>query len=640
MQPTILSHGSMNPLPGDIKLKAGQLSVVYEAGFLRYICLGDLELIRMINHAVRDKNWGTVPITIANEKIASHDDHFSIEYEAICQNDDIHFVWACSIHGKSDNSITFNVRGKAISNFKRNRIGLTVLHPIESCAGIKCKITHTDNKETSQVFTDLISANQIFFDIAAMWWRPKEGVDVKLSFEGDTFETEDQRNWLDASYKTYCTPLSKPFPVEINKGDEINQTVRLDVQAAMELPQTTSESISIHLDTDSLLPFPKIGIQLSKLHHSDRAVTLVEGLSIDYLRLNLSEKSDNLLVIKQAQQIIKKIGCELEVALFLPSEFIENWIEQLLPCKDAIRHFIILPANKNCTDSELVNLVAARLKYCFPSAKIGGGTDAFFAELNRSRTPTDELDFITFSINPQVHAYDIRTMTENLQAHQYAVESARKIGGNKKIHVGPVTFKMRWNPNATSTLKEHGVVDVPEIVDPRQLSLYGAGWMLGSIKYLAETNVNAITYFETCGWTGLMTHPDEPWPDQYKIPEQCVYPVYLVLREILKHKEKSIVRLTSSHPLLMDGLAIAINEGKYVVILANFTDEEKVVDIPNTQHLNSTSVIDTENIKNLMLDVNAFPDQRPTQGAHKITIPLFGIAILELTNHTKKMNIN
>ena len=36
--------------------------------------------------------------------------------------------------------------------------------------------------------------------------------------EGDAFEMEDQRNWADASFKTYVRPLSKPRPYVIAKG--------------------------------------------------------------------------------------------------------------------------------------------------------------------------------------------------------------------------------------------------------------------------------------------------------------------------------------------------------------------------------------------------------------------------------------
>jgi hypothetical protein len=45
--------------------------------------------------------------------------------------------------------------------------------------------------------------------------------------------------------------------------------------------------------------------------------------------------------------------------------------------------------------------------------------------------------------------------------------------------------------------------------------LLGAAWMLGSFKYLAENNVNAITFFETCGWRGLFPHIEETWPETW-----------------------------------------------------------------------------------------------------------------------------
>ena len=48
-----------------------------------------------------------------------------------------------------------------------------------------------------------------------------------MRFAGDVFEMEDQRNWTDASYKTYCTPLALPFPVEIPEGARISQSVTL-----------------------------------------------------------------------------------------------------------------------------------------------------------------------------------------------------------------------------------------------------------------------------------------------------------------------------------------------------------------------------------------------------------------------------
>ena len=45
--------------------------------------------------------------------------------------------------------------------------------------------------------------------------------------EGDTFEMEDQRNWTDASYKTYCRPLARGFPFPVAAGETVEQTVEI-----------------------------------------------------------------------------------------------------------------------------------------------------------------------------------------------------------------------------------------------------------------------------------------------------------------------------------------------------------------------------------------------------------------------------
>ena len=48
-----------------------------------------------------------------------------------------------------------------------------------------------------------------------------------LSFDGDSFELEDQRNWGDASFKTYCTPLRKGFPRAVRRGTLIAHRVKV-----------------------------------------------------------------------------------------------------------------------------------------------------------------------------------------------------------------------------------------------------------------------------------------------------------------------------------------------------------------------------------------------------------------------------
>ena len=82
-----------------------------------------------------------------------------------------------------------------------------------------------------------MSPTRPFTDIKRMEWNVSDN-DCRLDFHGDIFETEDQRNWTDASYKTYSTPISIPYPVRMLKGDKISQKVELKVRGKI---NTTSQ---------------------------------------------------------------------------------------------------------------------------------------------------------------------------------------------------------------------------------------------------------------------------------------------------------------------------------------------------------------------------------------------------------------
>ena len=60
----------------------------------------------------------------------------------------------------------------------------------------------------TQSFPDLIEPWQPFKDMRAITHTALAGVSAECRMEGDTFEMEDQRNWSDASYKTYVRPLA------------------------------------------------------------------------------------------------------------------------------------------------------------------------------------------------------------------------------------------------------------------------------------------------------------------------------------------------------------------------------------------------------------------------------------------------
>ena len=134
-----------------VMLKAGPTTVRYENGDIRYIRLGDTEILRRVYAAIRDQNWGTVPFTIKNENIVQHEASFTVTYDAHFQQPGIDYYAKCSITGSSEGDIVFRFEGEARSDFKRNRIGFCVLHPMD-LAGDDCTIEYVDGRTEAGCF--------------------------------------------------------------------------------------------------------------------------------------------------------------------------------------------------------------------------------------------------------------------------------------------------------------------------------------------------------------------------------------------------------------------------------------------------------------------------------------------------------
>ena len=252
-------HGNHNENSGNLVLKAGRLSMVYEYGNLRYISFGNSEVIRMIYAAVRDTEWQTIKPTISEEEFELHQDSFIIKYRCQYTSVDINFLAHFTIKGNHDNSLIISFEGEALKTFEKNRIGFCVLHPVKTCAGESCIISHSNDALETSEFPQIINPIQPFRDIKSMKWKIAYH-NCTLDFYGDVFEMEDQRNWTDASYKTYCTPLNRPFPAKLRKGEKINQKIVLKVEGDFAPEKYDKEQLVITIHPEKILEIPSIGI--------------------------------------------------------------------------------------------------------------------------------------------------------------------------------------------------------------------------------------------------------------------------------------------------------------------------------------------------------------------------------------------
>ena len=251
--------------------------------------------------------------------------------------------------------------------------------------------------------------------------------------------------------------------------------------------------------------------------------------------------------------------------------------------------WLIFHVEEKVTRPQWVQMARQALSPLTPGVPFGAGTNAYFAELNRERPDLDGLDFVSYSLNPQVHAFDNASLVENLQGQADTVRSARAFCGDVPIVVSPITLRPRFNPNATGNNAPPDPNELPFEVDTRQMSLLGAGWTLGSLKALCESGVHSITYYETTGWRGVMeTASGSPLPNKFPSVPGEIFPLYYVFRDIATFAGGGwMLPTTSSDPLRIVSMAL-YSQPFFVVLCANLTPVPQSLNIllpPAINHL-------------------------------------------------------
>ena len=606
-------YGKDESLPEQINLKSGPLNLFYEAGDLRYIKYGDKEIIRRIYVAVRDRNWDTVKPVLSNVKMNVEDDSFIITYTVNNIRSDIDFYWQGKIIGKANGTITFSMHGEARSTFWRNRIGFCILHPMEY-ASTECKIEHVDGTIEQTTFPKFIAPQLIindkpspvepFSNMRALVYQVKPSLLAEVRFEGENFEMEDQRNWTDASFKTYGTPLRNPSPVEVKAGTKISQNFSLTLKNQdHELKSfEANDELTFLIKEKVIRKLPKIGLDEASHDYplNEKELERLKVLNLSHQRINLNLYDPNYEAkFDQSSRDANKLGMNLEVALFLSNNAeseLMAFLELLEKIKPPILTWLIFHKEEITTSKKWILLARKYLQKYDRNIKIGSGTNVLFTDLNRSTVSFEDMDLVSYSINPQVHAFDNLSLIETLSAQPETVKSARQFSNDKFIAVSPITLKMRFNPFATSPETELKSNQLPSQVDVRQMSLFGAGWTVGSLKYLCESEAHSLTYYETTGWRGVMeTKYGSPIPEKFYSFKESVFPLYHVFADVGEFADGEIISTSSSNPLKINGLAIN-KEGQIRIILANLVSEVQQLTVKNLgssvniRHLNESNI--------------------------------------------------
>lgn len=541
--------------PWRLELRGDQLADVTFDG---------IPVARMLRAVGRDRDWDTVP----SEATAVRESPGVLELDLLLRGLGADFTGILRVEATADR-LAVDLELVARTAFDRNRLGLIVLHP-PGLAGTPLVVTAPDGGETRTEFPRDISPHQPAFDIAALAWEA-EGLAVRMSFEGEAFEMEDQRNWTDASYKTYSTPLSAPFPVHLPEGSVVRHRLEIAVRRTGEAPPPAPPAEVRLVPTDARVPALGVGASTAPdplpPGRPDAAFVVVEP---DARAANWRPALDRAAA--------EADGLPLDVRLVAgtPAD-VAPIVAALGELRDAgipLARAGVFSSSTQVTEPELeAALVAALAEHGLEVERVGGAR-SHFTELNRrQRDIVAGLPAVAFASTPQMHATERAQVIESIPMQRLTAEQAVRIAAGRPVHVGPVTLRQRYNTVATTPpapepddlATGYGPQRVDGATDARQEAPALAAWTIASAAAFAVPGVASIAMFETSGPRGV------------RDAEGREHPVAAALREV--HALGGLPLLLAEDVPTGIGVLAAETPAGVVVLAGNLTAEARRVPV-------------------------------------------------------------
>ena len=579
-------------------LKAGPMQVEFDNGQLRYLRVHGTEVLRAIGFLVRDENWGTYIPKISALDIDERKDGFSISFHAVCSRRGQEIAYDAAIEGRADGSLEFSATATPKTDFLTARTGRVVLPTLKGVAGQPATAEHVDGKVVDSEFPPLINPVQPFLNLRSLTHEVVAGLKATVRMEGDTFETEDHRNWTDASFKTYVRPLARPWPYTLEAGRPVTQSIKVSLSGKVKAGGSAKAAnvIDVKLGKplrEKLLPIG-LGVPAEEADHAIDNLDLIKLAKPRILQLHYDPRDKHGLKLFYAYRVLaEQTGADAVLEIVVAS--IDQYQKELNDVAKLVEESglklsgvavcpvgdlkSVLPDGERPPAPPLKDLYQAARK-AFPGIKLGGGMFSFFTELNRKRPPAEMLDFVMNTTCPIVHAADDRSVMETLEALPYQVKTARAYLGKTPHRIGPSAIGCRDNPHgATFTPNPDNERICLVKADPRSRALFGAAWLLGYIATFARTGIESMTVGAPTGPLGVIyrrTNNTQPYFDS--LPGRAVFPAYHVVAGLMNSSGQNLVESTSSNDEKVRCFAHSGNSGTTLWI-ANHTAQNQNVRI-------------------------------------------------------------
>jgi D-apionolactonase len=612
-------------------LTAGALTVTLDQGQLRAVHWHGVEIVRSIAFLARDRNWGTYPAEISKLRVRRGGSAFSVTYEAVCRDAGQEVRYRAKISASSDGALRFSAEIHPVTDFTTNRTGFVILHPLENVVGKEVRIEHTDGTAETARFPLLISPGQPVFEIKSLK-HTMAGISVAIVMQGEKFEMEDQRNWMDASYKTYVGSLLDPWPYTLIKDKIYRQSVELRLAGAPRKAARAAAGNTISLSLGKAagrIPQFGIAIPMAGAHAALRHAGLIQAARPAHLTCRIDGRMEGQTEAARAYRELSEaakapVALELVLPALEPAQNEVTRLAELIGAAGLKPDRIIIT---HAHDLKSFQPGAARpwgpgfeemAKACraaFPQTPLGGGMLSYFTELNRRRPPKGLFDFVTHSLCPIVHAADDESVMQCLESLPHIFASARAFIGGSPYHLGPSGISARENPYGADAAANPGNTRVClSDQDPREHGLFAAAWNIGLAEASARAGIAALTM-------------NAPWLSG---TAARAYPLFHTLSILAELGGKTFLPARISDPKSIS--AVAAKSGtKTVIVLANLTGGEQVVQCENIGGARSLKILDAKSFEQAAQDPHFFAGAAARLApGEKIKLSAFSVARLTI----------
>ena len=508
----------MNDQLPDEVLEVGDLSLRLVGSDVRTATWRGTELLQRAYYAVRDAPWNTVPGVIEKRSIDRRPDGFTALIRQRHRFADIDLWCDLAISGDPDGKLVIGATTAAESSFSYSKIGLNLHHGLHTYRGASGRARTLDGWTTFRLGDEIepqlirdgtLTAMFAHFDVLEV---DLPGVTASFAFAGDRFEMQDHRNWCDANWKTYGTPLEYGFPMDCTAGQRFEQTVTISVrETAVPAPLSSSaravgaEFVEIALGEDDGT-LPSIGVDASAAVPS---TGVLETVAPAFLRVTVDDNAP----LAERQRLVD-LGIPVEAVVHLASDDPDSTrsvVETLAASGLSVRRVVCMAAAgafsafRGATPAELVDAWrSAAAGTPVADVPVFSGANQSYNVIARDRPRYADGVGVVFAANPQVHACDDESVMENAAAFADVVRDCRRLYPGRPVAISPVQLIGDGGPFPGGPPASPS--DRPQD-DPRYDTGFAAAWSVAVLAAVAGEALEAICLFDAVGPRGV-AHAD------------------------------------------------------------------------------------------------------------------------------------